>query len=92
MLLCYLEEVLARDDESQLGTEVFRLGLAPPDSLDQLRNVIGHCLQKAIKMKSEHTQGSELPKQRGGRKDLSDSVLWMGHHSWGQHFRFTQQL
>ena len=84
MLLCYLEEILAGDDESQLGTEVFCLGLTPPDSLDQLRNVIGNRLQKAIKMKSEHTQGSELPKQWGGRKDLSDSVLWMGHHSWGR--------
>lgn len=53
--LCYLEEVLAGDDESQLGTEVFCLGLAPSDPLDQLRDVIGHCLQEARKIKTEYT-------------------------------------
>lgn len=41
---CYLEEVLAGDDESQLGAKVFSLGLASSHSLDQLRDVISHCL------------------------------------------------
>lgn len=47
----YLEEVLAGNDESQLGAEVFCLGLAPSDPLDQLRDVISHCLQGARKLK-----------------------------------------
>lgn len=47
--LCYLEEVLAGDDESQLGTEVFCLGLAPSHPLDQLGDVISHHLQEAGK-------------------------------------------
>lgn len=43
------EKVLARDDESQLGAEVFCLGLTPSHPLDQLRDVISHCLQEAKK-------------------------------------------
>ena len=55
MLLQYLEEVLAGDDESQLGAQVFCLSLAPSDPLDQLRNVIGHHLQEERKMKTAHS-------------------------------------
>lgn len=54
MLPCYLEEVLAGDDESQLGAEVFCLGLTPSDPLDQLRDVISHCLQEARKLNWAH--------------------------------------
>lgn len=75
MLLQYLEEVLAGDDESQLGAQVFCLSLAPSDPLDQLRNVIGHCLQEERKMKTEHIRDSELPKQHVGANAPSDNVM-----------------
>ena len=74
-LLQYLEEVLAGDDESQLGAQVFCLSLAPSDPLDQLRNVIGHRLQEARKMKTEHIRDGELPKQRVGANAPSDNAL-----------------
>lgn len=47
--ICYLKEVLAGDDEGQLGAEVFCLSLAPSHPLNELRDVIGHCLQEARK-------------------------------------------
>lgn len=79
----YLEEVLAGDDECQLGTEIFCLGLAPSDPLDQLRDVISHRLQEARKMKTEHTQDGDVPKRGVWGNAPSDNVLWMCLPSWG---------
>lgn len=73
MLLCYLEEVLAGDDESQLGTEVFCLGLAPSHPLDQLRDVISHCLQEAGKLKL--SSSSMVNYQNRVENDPSDKCL-----------------
>lgn len=41
---CYLQEVLAGTDESQLSAGTVRLRLAASDSLDQLRDLLCHHL------------------------------------------------
>lgn len=61
----YLEEVLAGDDESQLGTEVFCLSLAPSHPLDQLRDVISHCLQEARRQTLSTAGMVELSREGG---------------------------
>lgn len=63
--LSYLQEVLAGDDESQLGTEVFGLSLAPSHTLYKLRDVISHRLQRARKQELSMCREGQLAKGKG---------------------------
>lgn len=65
--VCYLQEVLAGDDEGQLGAEVFCLSLAPSHPLNELRDVIGHCLQE--ERKEELSMRREEQTAKGQGKD-----------------------
>lgn len=80
MILCYLEEVLAGDDESQLGTEVICLGLAPSHPLDQLRDVISHGLEEAGKFKLSTPRMVNY--QSRVENGPSDKCCWKCHPSW----------
>lgn len=93
VLLCYLEEVLAGDDESQLGTEVFGLGLAPSHPLDQLRDMIGHRLWEAGKWKLSYLSMGNS--KTGQTMTQVINVWWMCCHAWempAPDLGFTQHL
>ena len=63
--VCYLQEVLAGDDEGQLGAEVFCSSLPPSHPLNELRDVIGHCLREVSKEELSMRREEQSAKRQG---------------------------